>query len=349
MTHINDEISKQIYDLWNEGKLTKAEVAERFNTSEDVVKYHIRKQKAQSESPAPAAGDAPQKSIKGFLKGLLGKEDKDKIIDQLAGKLDELTARFEQLTIAPRSEKPIETKLTKTYISKVEGLLMYTPAVLLHKDQKMRAAHDTEEILRAVSEGKLIPADEPSPAVERLDEAEFQREKENVVECFDEYYAVAQPCTKDKMERFVTWYLDTESSVLPAEAVRKIAMEVLMKATKGRGLVLSPEEELERLRQMDKSKMHLYDLRKIDWDAYKKRAVTEKFQNYMCSPKPLESSENFVNWFKKYDKSVPSDEVRDIMWALVKKNRQEAEELQKIASEILKERREQGIAKEIVP
>ncbi len=344
MTHINDEISKQIYDLWNEGRLTKAEVAEKFNTSEDVVKYHIRKQKAQSASPAPAAGDAPQKSIKGFLKGLLGKEDKDKIIEQLAGKLDELTARLEQLPAAARTEKPIEPKLTKRYISKVEGLLMNSPAVFLHKDQKMRVDHDTEEILRAVSEGKLVPEDVPPPAVERLDEAEFEHQKERVIKCFNEYYAVAQPCTKDKMERFVTWYLGTESSVLPAEAVRKIAMEAVMKATRGHGLVLSPEEELERLRQMDKSKMPLYDLEKIDRDAYKIRAVTEMFLDYMCSPKPLESSENFVNKFKKYDKSIPSDEVRDIMWEIVKKNRQEAEELQKIASEILKERREKGIA-----
>ncbi len=146
------------------------------------------------------------------------------------------------------------------------------------------------------------------------------------------------------MERFVTWYRGTVSSVLPAEAVRKIAMEILMKATGGHGLVLSPEEELDRLRQMDKSKLHLLDLKKIDRDAYKIRAITEKFQGFMCSPKPLESSENFVKAFKKYDDSIPSDDVRDIMWGLVKKNQQEAEELQKIASEILQERRGQGIA-----
>ncbi len=344
MRKINDEISKQIYNLWNEGKLTKAEVAEKFNTSEDVVKYHIRKQKAQSESPAPGTGDAPQKSIKGFLKGLLGKEDKDKIIEQFAGKLDELTARLEQIPTAARTEKPIEPKLTKIYISKVEGLLLNSPAVILHKYQKLSVVHDTEEILRAVSDGKLVPADVPSTAVEGIDEAEFQHQKEKVIRSFDEYYAVAQPCTKDKMERFVTWYRGTESSVLPAEAVRKIAMEVVMKATGGHGLVLSPEEELERLRQMDKSKMRLYDLEKIDRDAYKIRAITEKFQEHMCSPRPLESSEIFVNAFKKYDNSIPSDEVRDIMWGLVKKNQREAEELQKIASEILKERREQGIA-----
>ncbi len=221
---------------------------------------------------------------------------------------------------------------------------MYSPAVILHKGQKMPAAHDTEEILRAVTEGKLVPADEPPPADEKLDEAEFGHQKEKLIQKFTEYYTIAQPCTKDKLERFVTWYRGTESSVLPAEAVRKIAMELVMKATKGHGLVLSPEEELERLRQMDKSKMRLYDLKKIDRQAYTIRAVTEMFQDYMCSQKPLECSEDFVKKFKKYDSSIPSDEVRDIMWALVKKNQQEAEELQKIASEILQKRREQGIA-----
>jgi hypothetical protein len=348
MTKITEDISKQIYDLWNEGKLTKAEVAEKFNISEDVVKYHIQKQKVQSVSHAPATGDESQKSIKGFLKGLLSKEDKDKIIEQLADKLEELTVRLEQLPTVTRTEKPTEQKLTKRYISKVEGMLLNSPAVILHKDQKMNVVHDTEEILRAVSDGILVPADVPSTSIEGLDDAEFQHQKENVIQRFDEYYTVAQPCTKDKMERFVAWYRGTESGFIPADAVRKIAMEVVMKATGGNGLVLSPEEELERLRQMDKSKMDLFYLKKIDWDAYKIRAITEKFQDYMCSPKPLESSENFVNMFKRYEPSIPSDEVREIMWALVKKNQREAEELQKIAMDILKGRREQGIAEGVV-
>lgn len=345
MTKITEETSKQIYDLWTEGKLSKAEVAEKFNTSEDVVKYHIQKQKVQSLSPA--TGDESQKSIKGFLKGLLDKKDKDEIIEQLACKLDELTARLEQIPAGAKTENPVEMKLIKKYISQAEGLLLNSPAVFLHKDQKLSVADDTEEILRAVSDGLLVPADVPSTAVKGLDEAEFQHQKEKVIQRFDEYYVVAKLCTKDKMERFVTWYRGTESSVLPAEAVRKIAMEVVMKATGGNGLVLSPEEKLERLRQMDKTKMHLYELKKIDLDAYKIRAVTEKFKEYMCSPKPLENSENFVKAFKRYDDSISSDEVRDIMWALVKKNRQDAEELQKIAMDILKQR-EQGIAERIV-
>jgi hypothetical protein len=338
MTKITEDISKQIYDLWNEGNLTKAEVAEKFNTSEDVVKYHIQKQKGQSASHVPAAGDVPHKSIKGFLKGLLGKEDKDKIIEQLADKLEELTARLEQLPTTARADKPTELKLTKRYISQVEGLLMNSPAVFLHKGQKMNVVHDTEEILRAVSDGQIVPADVPSTAIKGLDDAEFQYQKEKVIHRFDEYYAVAQPCTKDKMDRFVAWYRGTESNVLPADDVKKITMEFVMKATGGNGLVLSPEEELERLRQMDKSKMHLYDLEKIDLEAYRIRLVTEKFQDFMCTPKPTETSEIFVEMFKRKYASIPSDEVRDIIWKMVKKNRREAEELQKIAQDILQKR-----------
>lgn len=104
-------------------------------------------------------------------------------------------------------------------------------------------------------------------------------------------------------------------------------------------MILSQEEELERLRQVDRSKMHLYDLKKIDWDAYKTRAVTEKFQEYVDSPRPLESSENFVNAFRRYDDTIPSDEVREIMWAFVKKNRQDVEEAQRITEEILRKRK----------
>jgi hypothetical protein len=343
MTKITEDISKQIYDLWNEGNLTKAEVAEKFNTSEDVVKYHIQKQKGYSVTKAPAAEDLPQKSIKGFLKGLLGKEDKDKIIETLASKLDELTNRLEQIHTAARTEKPTEQKLTKRYISQVEGLLMNSPAVFLHKDQKMNVVHNTEEILRAVSDGQIVPADVPSTAVNELDDAEFQCQKEKVIQRFYQYYAVAQPCTKDKIDRFVTWYRGTESSVLQADAVRKVAMEVVMKATRGNGLVLSPEEELERLRQMDRSKMHLYDLEKIDPEAYKIRLVTEKFRDFMFTPKPTETSEIFVETFKRKYASIPSDEVRDIIMKMVKKNRREAEELQKIAQDILQKRAEASV------
>jgi hypothetical protein len=48
----------------------------------------------------------------------------------------------------------------KTYISEVEGLLMYSPAVFLHKGQKMKASQDTVEILQALAAGNLVLVDE---------------------------------------------------------------------------------------------------------------------------------------------------------------------------------------------
>ncbi len=55
----------------------------------------------------------------------------------------------------------------KTYISQVEGLLMYNPAVFLHKGQKLKAAQDTVEILQALTTGKLVLLEEGNaPAVE---------------------------------------------------------------------------------------------------------------------------------------------------------------------------------------
>jgi hypothetical protein len=55
----------------------------------------------------------------------------------------------------------------KTYISEVEGLLMYSPAVFLHKGQKMKASQDTVEILQALAAGNLVLVDEDKiPKVE---------------------------------------------------------------------------------------------------------------------------------------------------------------------------------------
>jgi hypothetical protein len=55
----------------------------------------------------------------------------------------------------------------KTYISEVEGLLMYSPAVFLHKGQKLKVAQDTVEILQALAAGNIILVDEDKiPKVE---------------------------------------------------------------------------------------------------------------------------------------------------------------------------------------
>jgi hypothetical protein len=67
----------------------------------------------------------------------------------------------------------------KTYISEVEGLLMYSPAVFLHKGQKMKASQDTVEILQALAAGNLVLVDEdkiPKFEVE-LPEPELQPEE----------------------------------------------------------------------------------------------------------------------------------------------------------------------------
>lgn len=43
----------------------------------------------------------------------------------------------------------------KIYISRVEGLLLNSPAAFLHKDQKLVVEADTVDVLTAVAEGKL--------------------------------------------------------------------------------------------------------------------------------------------------------------------------------------------------
>jgi len=48
----------------------------------------------------------------------------------------------------------------KTYKSEVEGLLMYSPAVFLHKGQRLEATQDTVEILQALTAGNIILVEE---------------------------------------------------------------------------------------------------------------------------------------------------------------------------------------------
>lgn len=43
----------------------------------------------------------------------------------------------------------------KTYVSNVEGLLMHSPAVFLHKGQRLDVEEDTVEIFHAIKDGKL--------------------------------------------------------------------------------------------------------------------------------------------------------------------------------------------------
>lgn len=80
----------------------------------------------------------------------------------------------------------------KTYISEVEGLLMYSPAVFLHKGQKMKVAQDTVEILQALAAGNLILVDEdkipkveaeiPEPETRPEDKTEITQETDIIPE-----------------------------------------------------------------------------------------------------------------------------------------------------------------------
>jgi hypothetical protein len=65
----------------------------------------------------------------------------------------------------------------KTYISEVEGLLMYSPAVFLHKGQKMKASQDTVEILQALAAGNIVLVDEDKISKVEIPEPELQSEE----------------------------------------------------------------------------------------------------------------------------------------------------------------------------
>ena len=65
----------------------------------------------------------------------------------------------------------------KTYISEVEGLLMYSPAVFLHKGQKLKASQDTVEILQALAAGKLVLVDEDKILEVEIPEPELRPEE----------------------------------------------------------------------------------------------------------------------------------------------------------------------------
>lgn len=64
------------------------------------------------------------------------------------------------------------------YISKVEGLLMYNPAVFLHKGQKLRAVQDTVEILQALTAGKIVLLEEDNPPKVEVETPESESKQE---------------------------------------------------------------------------------------------------------------------------------------------------------------------------
>ena len=74
----------------------------------------------------------------------------------------------------------------KTYISEVEGLLMYSPAVFLHKGQKLMAAQDTVEILQALTAGNLVLVDEDKILKVEVEIPEPEQRSEEKIETAQE-------------------------------------------------------------------------------------------------------------------------------------------------------------------
>jgi hypothetical protein len=87
----------------------------------------------------------------------------------------------------------------KTYISEVEGLLMYSPAVFLHKGQKLMAAQDTVEILQALSAGNLVLVDEDkiSKVEAEISEPELRfEEKTDTSQVTDNIFETIKPARR---------------------------------------------------------------------------------------------------------------------------------------------------------
>lgn len=243
MTKINEQQSKEIFELWCEGNLTKAEVGERFGVSEDVVKYHIKLWQARTRPPDEAQEQAPEQAaavseeglqdaspgaLKGFLRDLIGIGDKDQIIELLTAKIDDLTA-------SAHAQKPVQRDplRQKRYVCAADSLLLQDPAAILSQGQRL-ISRDTEGFIRAVAEGTLIPADAPEAVDSEPCAAGFAALKAQVEGAFKDYYKIAAPCTRDKITRFVAWFRSTESSTLSDHAVREIAMEIVLKTREER-------------------------------------------------------------------------------------------------------------------
>jgi len=87
----------------------------------------------------------------------------------------------------------------KTYISEVEGLLMYSPAVFLHKGQKMKVAQDTVEILQALAAGNIVLVDEDKvPKIKaEIPEPELQSEEsKDTAQVTDNIFETIKPARR---------------------------------------------------------------------------------------------------------------------------------------------------------
>ncbi len=86
----------------------------------------------------------------------------------------------------------------KTYISKVEGLLLNNPAAFLHKDQKLRTAQDTVEILQALTAGKIALVDEDSASKVEVETPESEPKQEAVHEDTQAADNLSEKVTEDQ-------------------------------------------------------------------------------------------------------------------------------------------------------
>jgi ribosome recycling factor len=85
----------------------------------------------------------------------------------------------------------------KTYISEVEGLLMYSPAVFLHKGQKLMAAQDTLEILQALAAGNIVLVDEDKISKVEIPEPELQSEEsKDIAQITDNIFENIKPARR---------------------------------------------------------------------------------------------------------------------------------------------------------
>jgi len=71
---------------------------------------------------------------------------------------------------------------------------MYSPAVFLHKGQKMKASQDTVEILQALAAGNIVLVDEDKISKVEVPEPELQSEEsKDTAQVTDNIFETVKP------------------------------------------------------------------------------------------------------------------------------------------------------------
>jgi len=74
---------------------------------------------------------------------------------------------------------------------------MYSPAVFLHKGQKLMAAQDTLEILQALAAGNIVLVDEDKISKVEIPEPELQsEEKTDTAQITDNIFETIKPARR---------------------------------------------------------------------------------------------------------------------------------------------------------